>query len=58
MGRFREVLDSGGQGGRGEDADGGELDREVVGEEVMYEGYNFWAGESYEEGGGKLYTAT
>jgi hypothetical protein len=58
LGRLREVLDLGGQGERGEDADGGELDREAVGEEILYEGDNLWAGESYEEGGAKSYTAT
>jgi hypothetical protein len=50
LGRLREVLDLGGQGRRGEVSDGGELDREAVGEEVMYKGDSFWAGESYEEG--------
>jgi hypothetical protein len=58
LGRLREVLELRGHGGRGEDADGGELDREAVGEEVLYEGDSFWAGESYEEGGAKFYTAT
>jgi hypothetical protein len=58
LGRLREVLDLGGQGGRGEVADGGELDREAVGEEFMYEGDSFWAGESCEERGAKFDTST
>jgi hypothetical protein len=58
LGRLREVLDMGGQGGRGEVSDGGELDREAVGEEVMYKGDSFWAGESYEDGGANCDTPT
>jgi hypothetical protein len=58
LGRLRQVFDLARQGGRGEDADGGDLDREAVGEEVMYEGDSFLAGESYEEGGAKFDTAT
>jgi hypothetical protein len=41
LGRLREVLDLGGQRGRGEVADRGEVDREAVGEEVMHEGDRF-----------------
>jgi hypothetical protein len=54
VGRLRKVLDLGGHGERWEGADGGELDREAVGEEVMYEGDSFWAGESYQEGGAEF----
>jgi hypothetical protein len=58
LGRLREVLDLGGQGRQGEDVDGGELDREAVGEEVLYEGDSFWAGGSYGEWRAEFYTAT
>jgi hypothetical protein len=58
LGRLREVLDLGGHGGRGEVADGGDLDREAVGEEVLYKGDILWAGPSYEEGRANFDTST
>jgi hypothetical protein len=38
LGRLREVLNLGGQGGRGGGPDVGELDREAVGGEFVYKG--------------------
>jgi hypothetical protein len=48
------VLNLGGQGGRGGGPGWGEHDREAVGEEVMYKGEGFWAGEINEVGRAKF----